>query len=243
MGSVAVIMTRNSTSTYYNRVVALGQGSSATEAQLDRYLRLFGEHRTKVAAVSVGASARPRVLNEWLEQRGLRRGPPTAKLWRDGSRLPSGGGAGDISVRRVKPAEASTWVDVVAQVWRAFGYRRPWFEARAGQPGWTHYVAWIDGQPAAAGALFMGEVAGRTVGHLVDGVTLRPWRRRGAQSAIIRRRVTEGIALGCELFTSETAPPLPRMPLVSFRNLCRQGFSMAYLRDNWKLTLRYEHRT
>ncbi len=73
------------------------------------------------------------------------------------------------------------------------------------------------------------------VGHVVDGVTLKPWRRRGAQAAIIRRRVADGRRLGCGLFTSETAPPLPRMPLVSFRNLKRQGFELAYLRYSWIL--------
>ena len=99
-------------------------------------------------------------------------------------------------------------------------------------------MAWIDGEPVAAGALFVGTVAGRTVGHLVDGVTLRDWRGRGAQSAIIRRRISDGSKLGCQLFTVETAPPLPRMPLVSFRNLCRQGFHLAYLRESWRLQLR-----
>ena len=58
-----------------------------------------------------------------------------------------------------------------------------------------------------------------------------------AQAAIIRRRLIDGRRLGCELFTSETAPPLPRMPLVSFRNLRRQGFELAYLRYPWNLEL------
>ena len=68
-------------------------------------------------------------------------------------------------------------------------------------------------------------------------VTLKPWRRRGAQAAIIRRRVADDRRLGCELFTSETAPPLPRMPLVSFRNLQRQRFDLAYLRYPWNLEI------
>ena len=123
------------------------------------------------------------------------------------------------------------------RLWRTFGTRRRWYEARVRTPGWYHYLAWIDDEPVGAGALFVGDVGSTRVGHLVDGVTLGPWRRRGAQSAIIRARVSEGRRLGCELFTSETAPPLPRMPLVSFRNLRRQGFEMAYLRDAWKLDL------
>jgi hypothetical protein len=84
-------------------------------------------------------------------------------------------------------------------------------------------------------SLFVGSVGGRTVGHLVDGITSRRSRKQGAQSAIIRRRISDGVKLGCELFSVETTPPLPGMPLVSFRNLRRQGFELAYLREAWKL--------
>ena len=132
-------------------------------------------------------------------------------------------------------------MDVVSEVWRVFGFRRAWYEARVASSGWRHYLAWIDDQPVAAAALFVGTVGSGSsavkVGHLVDGVTLKAWRRRGAQAAIIRRRLADGRRAGCELFTSETAPPLPRMPLVSFRNLQRQGFELAYLRYPWNLEL------
>ncbi len=237
IGSASVILTRKSTNLYYNRVIALGQTSPATEAQLDRAIAEARDCRVAALAVNVGPSARPAEMTRWLHARGFQPAHPSGKLWRDGAPLPRSSRAPGIRVRRVRHGQAALWVDVVSKVWRTFGSRRAWFEARVRTPGWRHYLAWIDGQPVAAGALFIGTVAGATVGHLVDGVTLGPWRRRGAQAAIIRRRVSDGLASGCTLFTSETAPPLPRMPLVSFRNLCRQGFEFAYLRGNWKLDL------
>ncbi len=249
MGSASVILTRKSENTMYNKLAALGQASPATERQVDRFIDLARQQRVKKISVPLGDGMRPRSLPRLLESRGFRRGYPGAKLWRDGSPLPSPhidsrrgpGKATPISVRRVRPAEASAWVDVVSEVWRVFGFRRLWYEARVAAPGWRHYLAWIDDQPVAAAALFIGTVGSGAnavkAGHLVDGVTLKPWRRRGGQAAIIRRRVADGCRLGCELFTSETAPPLPRMPLVSFRNLKRQGFELAYLRYPWNLEI------
>ncbi len=57
------------------------------------------------------------------------------------------------------------------------------------------------------------------------------------QHRVKKISVPLGRRLGCELFTSETAPPLARMPLVSFRNLQRQGFELAYLRYAWNLEI------
>ncbi len=233
MGSAAVILTRKSENTMYNKLAALGQASPATERQVDRFIDLARQQRVKKISVPLGDGMRPRGLPRLLESRGFVRGYPNAKLWRDGSPLPPPridperrpNETTHISVRRVRPSEASAWVDVVSEVWRVFGFRRAWYEARVAAPGWRHYLAWIDDEPVAAGALFIGTVgAGNRavkVGHLVDAVTPKPWRRR----------------LGCELFTSETAPPLPRMPLVSFRNLQRQGFDLAYLRYPWNLEI------
>ena len=237
IGSATAILTRHSSNLYFNRLIALGQSSPATVSQLDHFLDFACAHKVRAVGVSVGASTRPRKLTGWLKSRGFERVHPGAKLWRDASPLPRSTGTLGVRVRRVRPADASVWVDVVSQVWRTFGSRRRWYEARVRTPGWYHYLAWIDDEPVAAGALFVGDVGSTRVGHLVDGVTLGPWRRHGAQGAIIRARISEGRRLGCKLFTSETAPPLPRMPLVSFRNLRRQGFEMAYLRDAWRLDL------
>lgn len=99
----------------------------------------------------------------------------------------------------------------------------------------------MDDVPAGAAALYVGQVGhgtgAMTAGHLVDGVTLKPHRRVGVQRAIIRKRIADGLSAGCEVFTSETAPPLPRQPLASFRNLRREGFELAYLRYSWDIEL------
>lgn len=237
IGSMSLILTRKSTNLLYNKLSGLGQAAPATQRQLDRAIELARAERVAALGVPMGSAARPTRVRNWLAKRGFELGRPGGKLWRDGSPLLRDAGSPGVSVRRVEASEASVWVDVIAQVWRTFGFRRPWFEARVVEPGWRHYLAWIDDQPVGAGAMFVGRVGATPVGHLTDGATLRVWRRKGVQSAIIRKRVADGLALGCAAFTAETAPPLPRAPLVSFRNLCRQGFALAYLRESWRLAL------
>lgn len=243
IGHTTLVLTRKSRNGYYNRWLGAGVAAPATEDELDEAIDRARAHRAQVLAVSVGGAAEPSSLVEWLEARGFRAKHPSAKLWRDGSPLRRFPAPEGISVRKVGRKDAAAWVDVVSQVWRSFGSRRAWFEERAVTPGWQHFIAWCGDQPVGAGALFTGEVGTGEVGdiragHLVDGVTLKPFRRRGIQAAIIRRRVSTALRLGCTVLTSETAPPLPRMPLVSYRNLRRQGFSLAYVRASWRLDLR-----
>ena len=59
-------------------------------------------------------------------------------------------------------------------------------EARASVERWNArlYVAFVEGEPAAAGALTFHE----GVGHLANAATIPELRRRGAQTALIRRR-------------------------------------------------------
>ena len=237
LGSATVVLTRKSANLYFNRWIAAGQSTPATKTQLDRFLELARDNRVKSVGVTLSPTTRPAATAAWLKARGFRRGHPGAKLWRDGSALTRRATPPDISVRRVSGRDVSVWVDVVSQVWRSFGYRRPWYEARATDSGWRHYLAWDGDEPVGAGALFVGLVGSTTAGHLVDGVTLSPWRRRGVQAAVIRKRISDARRLGCTVLASETAPPLPRMPLVSFRNLRRQGFELAYLRDSWRKDL------
>ena len=162
-GSTTAILMRKSKNLLYNRLIGWGQASTATVGQLDRFIACAREHRAEAVGVPLGPCARPSQLRQWLEERGFESGYPGAKLWRDASPLPKKTSGRGISVRLARREDAGTWVDVVAQVWRAFGSRRPWFEARAAALGWRHYLAWIDGEPVATGALFVGTVGGRQV--------------------------------------------------------------------------------
>ena len=87
MGSAVVILTRKSENTMYNKLAALGQASSATERQIERFIDMARQHRVRKISVPLGDGMRPRNLPRLLEGHSFRRRHPGRKPWRYGSAL------------------------------------------------------------------------------------------------------------------------------------------------------------
>ncbi len=90
----------------------------------------------------------------------------------------------------------------------------------------TCFVAEVDGTIAATGVLAThGGVA------VLAGASTRPaWRRRGAQTALLRARLRHAASTGCDL-----AMMCARPGSASQRNAERRGFRVAYTRLKWRL--------
>ena len=103
------------------------------------------------------------------------------------------------------------------------------FEETARIPDIVSYIAYAGDSPAAVGSML---IAGQS-GVLFNGATLPEYRRRGAQGAIMSRRIKDGIGQGCRWFTTETQEDTQDSPNPSFHNMIRTGFRLAYLRPNY----------
>jgi hypothetical protein len=97
---------------------------------------------------------------------------------------------------------------------------RPWLE----QPGWSLYVARLDGQPAAAATLFVHG----GVGYLADATTAPAMRNRGLQTALLRRRISDAAGAGADIVFSGAAPLS-----TSHRNMERVGLRTQFVRALW----------
>lgn len=98
-----------------------------------------------------------------------------------------------------------------------------------GRPGWRCYVALVNGEAQACGAILIeGDVA-----EFGIGATLEPARGRGCQLALLHRRIVDAAAAGCNTLFVETGERVPDRPSISYRNILRAGFEEAYLRPNW----------
>lgn len=227
IGSATLLSARKSNNLYFNRVVGLGLASQATLKQIEQILDYYGEQRIKRFAVELSPLATPNKIVNWLEESGFHESDGAAKMWRDGS--PIQNEHIDFHIRRIDATEASDWFTVMSTVFTQFRNRREWYEARFNVPQWHHYLAYDGDELVAVAAMYVQDGAA----HLTDAATLAPFRRRGIQKAMVHQRVFDGLELGCSWFTSETAAPKPRNPLVSHRNLHRSGFERAYIRAKY----------
>jgi GNAT superfamily N-acetyltransferase len=97
---------------------------------------------------------------------------------------------------------------------------RPWLH----QPGWSLYLARIDGRPAATATLF---VRGDTA-YCADATTDPAFRRRGLHSALLHRRIMDARAAGADLVTSGA-----EFLSASYRNMERIGMRLMFMGAIW----------
>jgi hypothetical protein len=129
-----------------------------------------------------------------------------------------------VVIQRVSPAESDTFArvlnigyDLPADAMRGFI-----FASTLGMPNWSHYLVTFDGVPGSASVLY---TTGR-VANLFVATTIPRFRGRGAQGALIRRRLFDAFEAGCDLATSQTV-----VDNASPRNMARHGFQPLY--DRW----------
>ena len=145
---------------------------------------------------------------------------------------PTGQDSGNIRVRVTGRDEAELWTRVSARGWT---HERPElldFVLQAGAISAAReqspcFLAELDGQPGAAGALCVHE----GVALFAGAATVPEMRRRGLQAALLRERMRYAFEHGCDL-----AMMAAEAGSNSQRNAERKGFRIAYTRTKWRLS-------
>jgi ribosomal protein S18 acetylase RimI-like enzyme len=225
------LIAANVPSILFNRVVGLGTTGPVSGAEVDAIVELYRAAGVPKLWVHVEATcARPDELRELLGARGFERPRRTrwVKLVRGTEPPPRV--TTQLVVHTLDATHAEAYGRVVLKAYELPAAARGLAEAVVGRPGWRCYGAFEGGggEIVGVGALFLDGDAG----YLSCAATDPAARGRGAQSALIARRIEDAIALGCETICVETGEPIGDEKNPSLDNLERAGFRRAFTREN-----------
>ncbi len=202
-----------------NRVLGFGHRGRARPAMVDEMIAAARAAKLCRFALMLGPGPQAARIERWLTARGFTRDRGLSLLMRD-ARLPVPRARQGPRVRRARRADAEAILDIHESAFGNPRSRRAWGRATLLAGGSEHYLATIDGEIAAVGAVRMdGRLA-----WLGSGATRTRFRRHGAHAALIAARLRRARRAGCRWVWVETSPPEPGRPDGSRRNLLRAGF-------------------
>ncbi|MEZ2131607.1 MULTISPECIES: hypothetical protein [unclassified Sinorhizobium] len=234
LGTLIALADQSIPSTEFNRALCLGHSNPATEAELDRAIAWLKNNASPSWAIQIPPPVQPDVIGHWMETRGLAKsGNGWAKHHRGANAVRQTSRASSFEVRLADEHDAQEFGHIAHA---GFGLPQstvPWFASLIGRPKWKIFLAYDGDDPIAGGALFLDG----DWGWLGIDTTLPGYRGRGAQSALIARRLEAGVAAGATGFTAETGQPPAgeEGKYASYRNYRSAGFEVAYVRPNYKI--------
>jgi hypothetical protein len=214
-------------SALFNRVIGLGTLARATSSQLERVVQSFRETGIE-PVVHLGEGLDRAWLQQALEKRGFALSP------RGGLKLVRGqgivqGARTTFDIANASGREAREAGSLLSQALELPPEAAHVFARTAGRPRWHLLVARDAGKVIAAASLFVADSSG----YLLAAATLASHRGRGAQAALIERRVRIALALGCTRLFCEAVEPGQGRPPTAGDNLLRAGFRPFASRANW----------
>ncbi|HEX8098097.1 MAG TPA: GNAT family N-acetyltransferase [Pyrinomonadaceae bacterium] len=214
-----------------NRAVGLGLAGAVTAEELDA-VEEFYRSRNADFCFDLCPLA-DRSLTELLKERGYRLEGFENVLFREieaGEQFPYA--VEGVEVREAGAGDAEVWARTVA---KGFAEDEGVIEKELELALPFHYVrgnrcflAWSGGEPVGGGIVWVSE----GLASLFSGSTLKGFRGRGVQAALIRARLGVGASEGCGTAVVKTAPGS-----ASQRNAERLGFRLAYTKTS--LSLRF----
>ena len=219
------IMMKKVPAWFFNRVLGLGLQQQATGQMLDELTAYYQAHKLSFA-ISLSPLAQPKDLATQLAQRGFTEANRWAKMYRPAT--PAKAIKTDLRIEQATPAQAGIFAEIIVKGFGVDPAMKPVFAEGMLAAQNRAYLAWDGDHPVAAGMLTLaGEV-----GHLNTAATLPEARGRGAQGAIMAKRIEDSIAAGCRWIATETWLPARGETNHSYNNMLRHGFIKAYERPN-----------
>jgi hypothetical protein len=213
-----------------NRVIGLGLQKPLSRFELDGVVAEYTRAGVERFIIQWSPAALPSQATAWFSERGFINVSSIAKMYRqvDATAQPP---AIDTALRveEIDAQHADVFECVVAPALGVPVGLGPGIRSTIGKPGWRFYLAYDGSRPVAGAALHVQEGGG----WLGLGATLLDDRGRGAQTALLARRIADARELGCAWVTADTL--VTARPSQSRRNMERSGFVHWYDRPNYAL--------
>lgn len=215
--------------TIFNRVIGLGNGAAATEADLESIAGVYagagvrnwwihatpGEHFDGLCALLTAHGFAVAGRRSW------------AKMWRGTAAAPEVQTA--ALVRPARDADGAQVAEVLGTAFSMPASGAPWFAALVRRSGWLTTAAVMDGKVIGAGMLHLqGDAAWMGIGGVLPDA-----RRAHAHRAVMAERIRVAIGRGCAGIYTETGEPAGNEPNPSLRNMEACGFRKVCSRLNF----------
>jgi GNAT superfamily N-acetyltransferase len=212
-----------------NLILGATEPDALDPGRLDAAVEWVESKQVRAYVPVAPAAPTTEAVESWLRARDHEPGYAWMKFVRDAH--PPRFATPDVEVVELASGEEAPFGAIAAAGFGLPAWAGDFFAHLPGRKDWRCYVARIDGESQACAAMLIdGDVAEFGV-----AATLEPARGRGCQLALLRRRIVDAAAAGCETLFVETGERVPNRPSTSYRNILRAGFEEAYLRPNWKL--------
>jgi GNAT superfamily N-acetyltransferase len=209
-----------------DRALGFGAIQPVTEADLDIVGAFFAD-RARNWWLPLGPNHAVDETARLLERRGFTRDYAWAKF-RCATRVVPVART-ELRVEDVDEARARDFAHVAVSTFGLAPALGDWVERVPGRDGWDCFGAFDGDALVATGALHVAD----RVGWLGFAATLPAYRGRGAQNALLARRIERAAERGCEVVTTETGESVDGRVSSSYRNIIRAGCELAYVRPNW----------
>ncbi len=211
----------------YNRTVGFGLERPGSAEDVAALKTFYAGHGIPAFRIALCPVVEPAGFETTLAAAGFGTYPPVFKWERDASAARAA--ATEFRIDRAIPDEADAMDTALLAAFGGWPLSVPLASPLVGTPHWHHYVARDGDAIVAVAAMYVRE----GLAWLGAAGTLATHRGRGAQGALIARRIDDARALGCHTLTTETGPDPPGKPNPSPHNLERAGFRVAYVRPIW----------
>ncbi|MEL6821248.1 MAG: GNAT family N-acetyltransferase [Calditrichota bacterium] len=216
-----------------NRVIGLGMSEPVSTDHIDEIVDFYRTAGSKRFFIQLSPHATQNNIREMLLAKGFRHHNNWAKLLRK-AETPLPTVESKLSIKKVTLEDAETYGKMI---YDSFDWDDPrmfrWLSSTVGKEGYQQFLIMLDDVPVGAAALHIMDI----YASMAFAGTLTDYRGLGGQSLLLQTRIKAAKEAGCRYMISETSEQKPDKPVMSYRNMLRFGFEVAYLRENWILEL------